>query len=130
MVNFQSYKEGSNQNSQFRITLSATIPDSFTYVLLYSRIAIVQFVKSLAMGSIPGMGTSFSLSHYIHTDSRTHTYLQSTLAWEKRPGREADSSPSSTAECMEVYFQIPICLQGVVFIRTGGFIFYPYVNNT
>jgi hypothetical protein len=36
----------------------------------------------------------------------------------KRPGREADHSPPSSAEvkeCVELYLHSPICLHGVVF---------------
>jgi len=37
--------------------------------------------------------------------------------WVKRPGREADHSPQSSAEakgCMELYLHSPIRLNGVV----------------
>jgi hypothetical protein len=79
-------------------------------------------------GSIPGGGLEFSLRHRVQTGSVTHpaSYQMGngTLSLGvKRPGREANHSPPSSAEvkeCVELYLDSPIRLYGVVLSETEG----------
>jgi hypothetical protein len=70
----------------------------------------------------PAGGGNFSLHHRVQTGSEAHpaSYPVGTgdLSLRvKRPGREADHSPLSSAEvkeCVELYLHSPIRLHGVV----------------
>jgi hypothetical protein len=66
---------------------------------------------------------SFSLRHRVHTGSGAHpaSYSMGTggslSLGLKRPGRESDHSPQSSAEvrgCVELYLTPPVRLPGVV----------------
>jgi hypothetical protein len=65
---------------------------------------------------------NFSLRHSVQTGSRAHSASYPIVAGAlslgvKRPGREADHLPASSAkvkECVELYLHSPICLHGVM----------------
>jgi hypothetical protein len=70
----------------------------------------------------PAGAGNFFLNHRVQSGSGAHpaSYPMGTRALSlgvQRPGREADHSPSSSAEvkeCMELYLHSPIRLHGVV----------------
>jgi len=71
---------------------------------------------------IPTGDENLSLQHRVQTDSGAHpaSYpicIGALSLGLKRPGREADHSPPSSAEvieCVELYLHSPVRLRGVV----------------
>jgi hypothetical protein len=75
---------------------------------------------------------NFSLRHRVQTGSGTYpaSYPMGNggfLIGVKRPGREADHLPPSSAkvkECVELYLQSPIRLHGMVLSYTQGQLYF------
>jgi hypothetical protein len=71
---------------------------------------------------------NFSLHHLVQTSSGAHISSypmgnRGTFPEVKRPGREADHSPPSSAEvkeCVELYLHSPIRLHGVMLSKSQG----------